>query len=200
MPAARAPRRAPRRRIGRTAGRRRRAARARRAESARWEKIGPVSSSASMRWNVIADLLVAFADRPRDRQRAAVPRQQRRVAVEPAEARDGERIRRDLPREAHAHHEVGLHRGEQGRDRRPARGHEDVELHRGAHHELARIRDGAVASVGVPHRQERDRLVPRLAYDGVEALRAPARMRVTMTTRQLMRRAGCARPTTGCAP
>ena len=121
-----------------------------------------------MRWNVIADLLVALPDRPRDRQRAAVPRQERRVAVEPAEPRHGQRVGRDLPREARADDEIGLHRGQQGRDRAPARGQEDVELLGGAQHELARIGRGAVPAVGVPDRQERDRLVPRLADDGVE--------------------------------
>jgi hypothetical protein len=43
------------------------------------------------------DLLVALTDRPRNGQRAAVPRQERRVAVDPAEPGDGERVGRDLP-------------------------------------------------------------------------------------------------------
>ena len=116
-----------------------------------------------------AHFLVARPDRPGDRERAAVQGQERRVAVEPAEARHCERVGRDLPREAHADDEIGLHRGEQGRDGAPARRQEDVEVGRGGEHEVASMRDGAVAAVGVPRRQERDHLVSRLPHDGVEA-------------------------------
>ena len=114
------------------------------------------------------DLLVALADRPRDWQRAAMAREQRRVAVEPAEPRHAERVGRDLPREAHTDDEVELDRGEQWRDRAAARGQEHVELVRGRHHEVAGLGGRPVAPVDVPHREERDRLVSRRADDGVE--------------------------------
>ena len=90
------------------------------------------------------------------------------MPVEPAEARYRERVGRDLPREAHADDEVGLRRGQQGRDRAAARGQQDVELGRGAQHELADLGQIAVAAVVVAHRQEPDRLVARGADDGVE--------------------------------
>src|SRR5205085_7911059 len=69
-----------------------------------------------------ADLVVALPDRPRDRQGASVPRQERRVAVEPAETRHRERVGWDPPREAHADHEVGLDRGEERPDGASPRG------------------------------------------------------------------------------
>ena len=115
------------------------------------------------------DLLVSLADRPRDRQRAAMPRQQRGMAVEPAEPGHGERVGRDLPRKAHADDEVGLRGGEQRRNRASARRQEHVELGCGAHHEFSDLGQIAVAAVVVPHRQERDRLVPGSSHDGVEA-------------------------------
>ena len=62
-----------------------------------------------------ADLLLAVAHRPRNGARPPVAREKRGMAVHDAVARDGERIRRDLPREADAQGDVRLEQAEQRR-------------------------------------------------------------------------------------
>ena len=114
-----------------------------------------------------AELFLALTDRPRDGNRPAVMRQQRRVAVDPAESRHRERIGGDLPWKAHAHDEIRLHRRKQRRDRRAARRHEDVELARQLVEHPAEV-EAAVAAVGVANRQQGDGLVPRVAQRSME--------------------------------
>ena len=89
------------------------------------------------------------------------------MAVQPAEPGDGERRRRDLPRKADARDEIGLHRLEQRCDPGAARGHHDVELRRHLVQHSAEI-EAPVAALRVTDRQERDRLVPRIAQRGVQ--------------------------------
>src|SRR5581483_8905223 len=116
------------------------------------------------------DLLVAVANRPGDRDRPAVLRQERGMAVDPAERRDGERVGRDLPREAEADDEVGTHGREQRGERAAARRQEHVEIGRSAHDEIRVPRVGAEAALAIEHREERDRFVPGFAHGGVETL------------------------------
>jgi hypothetical protein len=113
------------------------------------------------------DLLVAVADRPRNRHRAAVHRQERRMSVDPAQGRHRERVGRDLPREAHADDEVGLDRGEERRDQRALRRQQHAEIGRQLTEHAADV-EGAVAAVGITDREHRDRLVPRFAHGLVE--------------------------------
>ena len=94
-------------------------------------------------------------------------RQERRVAVEPAERRHAERVGGDLPREAGAHDEVGLERAQQRRDRGAARGHDDLELAGHLAEHPAEL-EAAVAAVVVADGQQRDGLVARLAQRAVE--------------------------------
>jgi hypothetical protein len=93
-----------------------------------------------------ADPPLAFPDRPGDRDRASVFREQPEVTVHRAETRDGERIWRDLPRKARAEEQIGVVGSEERSDPASAGGDHDVETLRRTPDELL---EGPSEAVGV---------------------------------------------------
>ena len=89
------------------------------------------------------------------------------MPVHDAVARDGERVRRNLPREADAQGHVWLEQPEQRRDSVAGRGHHDVDLARRSRDELAHLR---VARRVVAHAEERNRLMACFAQERREPL------------------------------
>jgi hypothetical protein len=90
------------------------------------------------------------------------------VCIDCPEPRDSERVRRDLPGEPHAQHEVGLVEADEWRDSVAASGNHDIEP-------LRRVPDELVEGVSVavrvlPRAEQRDHLVSELAKHPGEPL------------------------------
>ena len=108
-----------------------------------------------------ADLAVARSQRPAERVRAAPARQERRVAVDDAEARGRERVRAELPAPAAAQADIGVVRAKQRRDAVCRAHDDDVDA-------LGRLGDDLrrrLRPAAVRHRQDARRLVPELAEE-----------------------------------
>ena len=114
---------------------------------------------------------VAIADGPRDRDRSAMARQQRRMLVDRAQPRHLEGGERDPPGEAPADREVRPIRPEQRRDRRLVTGEDDVDaLWRGRVAQLGEVEARHRLPGGSPCAEDRHRFVAQLQEHGQEVL------------------------------
>ena len=98
------------------------------------------------------DLLVALADRPRERIRAAEPRKPRRMRVDDAEARDREDLGRKQPRIAGAQPDLRLVRPREALEARLVGGEAEVEALGSGGEDRVASRD----RIRVPRRARRD--------------------------------------------
>ena len=98
-------------------------------------------------------------------------REERRMAVQPSERRDRERVRGDLPGEAHADDEVRTERCEQRRHPGATRREDDVELRRQAAQQSFERELRAVPVLRVADGEQADGLVSRSAQHCIESER-----------------------------
>ena len=115
-----------------------------------------------------SDLVLAVPDRPGHGHRPAMPRQERRVTVDPAERRHRERVAGNLPGETGAGDEIRANGCEERRHRGATGGDQHVEIGRQVVEHAAEV-EASVPAARVANRQQCDWLVAGLAQCGGEA-------------------------------